>query len=361
MFKDLKLNRDNIEQVIIIYAENNYKSYSLNKIEKNPMLTRYELKLDDKNLFIDFYFNSKGGTTIQVNNGKEQEEKEKIANYISTHKICLMAKKEENNRSMLFKNIDIDKYISVIELIKNDTKNCKSVISDEDDETKHIVKFEGRWSDKVTITYTKSTNNVRIQGRPLMLFNEITSYFNELVDLDNVVDMLEDNFKQNISKNTIEEQYKAYLPYSYNKHSNKLKKSLLRSVYNLNVNSQEYTCTELCFEVLRALEGHIKLTLFNDYNIESPNKYGTLQMFKFKEETDSAILKEPTRSKISDMEKIEYYEKSYKHIVIYRHKIFHWDYPDISGIDETIQLENVDDAKIIIKDTLSVIDEYYRV
>lgn len=359
LFKDLKLNRDNIERVIKIYAENSYTTYSLNKTVKSPILTRYDLTFDNKKMFIDFHFNNKGGTTIQVNNGQEQEEKQKIAMFVSKHPLCLMADREENNRSMLFRDISEDNYNSIVELIKEESENCVKVLAEQNDKVKNIIKFEGRWADKVTLTYTKSTKSVRIQGRPLILFNEISSYFNEVVDIENIVETLENNFQQNVSKTSVDQQFKYYLPNSYDKHTDKLKKSLLKAVYNLNVTSQEYTCTELTFEILRALEGHVKLTLLRDFKVKSPNKYGTLTMFSFDETTDTAILKEPVRTTVSDLKKIAYYEKAYKYIVIYRHKIFHWDYPDTLGVDETVQIENLDDAKKIIVDMLALIDEYY--
>jgi hypothetical protein len=84
-------------------------------------------------------------------------------------------------------------------------------------------------------------------------------------------------------------------------------------------------------------------------------------MFSFDEATDTATLKDPVRTKVGDTNKISYYEKAYKHIVIYRHKIFHWDYPDTLGVDETIQIEKIDDAQRIIIDMLALIDEYYVV
>ena len=164
-----------------------------------------------------------------------------------------------------------------------------------------------------------------------------------------------------MNKATVEEQFKLYLPNSHSKHSDKLKKSLLKAVYNLNVTSQEYTCTDLTFEVLRALEGHVKITLSNDYKVECPNKYGTLSMFHFDETTDTSTLSKSVKLLVNDAQKIVYYEKAYKHIVIYRHKIFHWDYPDAFGVDETIQIDNIEDAKKIIIDILSLIDEYYVV
>ncbi len=342
------------------YAKDNYSTYSLSKTTNNQFNIRYNLVLDGKALFLDFFFNNKGGTTIQTTNGKEQDVKLKIAEYISTNALCVMAGKDENNRSMTFQNISVEEYNSIIELIKEDTENCSSILSEQNSENSNITKFEGKWSDKVTIVYTKSTKRARVQGRPLLLYNVITSYFNELVDVEKVVETLEENYGYNIEKEQVENQFNVYLPNSYNKHTDKLKKSLLKAVYNLNITSQEYTCTELTFEVLRALEGHIKLTLFNDYGINSPNRFGTLEMFKFNNYTDKAYLLEPVRSIVGTSTKISYYEKAYKHLVIYRHKIFHWDYPDEFG-DETIQLENSEDAKGIILTILALIDEYYIV
>lgn len=72
LFKDMKPNRDNLEKVIDLYDKGNYTTYSLNKNVKSQILTRYELKFDNKKMFLDFRFNNKGGTTIQVNNGQEQ-------------------------------------------------------------------------------------------------------------------------------------------------------------------------------------------------------------------------------------------------------------------------------------------------
>lgn len=287
--------------------------------------------------------------------------KRKIAEFIAIYPMCLMAGIDESNRSMLFKDISEEDFISIVEILKDDSENGSKILSEQSDSVRTLIKVEGRWSDKVTLTYTKSTKNVRVQGRPLLLYNEITSFLNELVDIDKVVEMLEDNFQQNVSKDSVEEQFRYYLPNSYDKHTDKLKKSLLKAVYNLNVTSQEYTCTELAFEVLRALEGHVKITLLKDYNVKSLSKHGTLTMFKFDEATDTITFKDPDRSIIGNISKIEYFERAYKSIVIYRHKIFHWDYPNEFGIDETIQFENLDNVKQIIVDILRLIDEYYIV
>ena len=111
------------------------------------------------------------------------------------------------------------------------------------------------------------------------------------------------------------------------------------------------------FEELRALEGHVKITLYNDFNIKSSNKYGTLNMFSYDDEANEVSIKPKYEGLMKN--KDEYYKKAYKHIVIYRHAYFHWDFPNDFGIDETKQIDDIVEAKALIRDTLALIDEYY--
>ena len=358
MFKDLMINRDNIEQVIEEFCRNNYINYTIDKGKQGENKIRYNIDFDNNKMFLDVYYNNKGGTTLQTSNGKLIEEKTKLATFIVNNPLCKMSTNSSHNRDILFENITLDEFNEIIEIIKEEDDYDKELLNKEK-EDKIIVKLQGRWSDKVTLIYTFRTKNVRIQGRPLILFNLCCSYFNELLDIENVIDCLQHNYTSNISKENINEQYLKYLPKSHDKHSEKLKKSLIKAVYNLNLKQQEYTCTELVFEVLRALEGHIKLTLLRDYNIKNKNRYGSLSMFKFNRDTGIVTLARKYIDIIDDAEKIAYYEHAYKHYVVYRHNLFHWDYPDDIENDNTEQLENIEDTKTIIMETLKIIDNYY--
>jgi hypothetical protein len=353
MYKDLKLNRDAIHGALNQYASENYTNYKIQENKKNNLVTCYNFECDDKKFFLSFYFNNKGGTTIKIKEGEEQNEKEKIADYIKSNPSCLLADSKDNNRSISYKKIRFDDYNEIIDMIKTECEHCNRVLKEEVNDKQRLYKFEGKWGDKVTVNYVISTKNVRIQGRPLLLFNEISSIFNELIDESQVVKNLEQNYGEVLEETEIDRDFKQYLPNSFDKHTDKLKKSLLKAVYNLHIDSQEYTCTELTFEVLRALEGHIKLTLLLDYKVRCPNRYGTLEMFTYKE------LLEPARSMIADSNKIAYYEKAYRYFVVHRHKIFHWDYPELAHLDETIQYEDISEVHNIIKETLTLIDEYY--
>lgn len=357
MFKELLLDNSKIEDSINDYFNINYDEVSItDKIDDhdNYKKIRYNINFDDKSLFLDVFINSKGKTTLTVNQGKMQDEKKKLAEFIVDE--CTITDKEHANKSCLFENVDFEKFIGVIKLTEKED-SCENITKEVDTEEKVIYKLKGKYNDTVTVTYFKTKSNLRVQGLSLLLYNLFTSCIYEIIDTKDLVNQLDNNLKQNSGTGTVEGQYKCYLPNSYDKHTEKLKKSLLKSVYNLNVNSQEYTCTELVFEVLRALEGHIKITLYNDFNITSSSKYGTLNMFSYDDEANEVSIKPKYEGLMGN--KAEYYKKAYKHIVIYRHAYFHWDFPNDFGIDETKQIDNIDEAKVLIRDTLSVIDEYY--
>ena len=259
MYKNLMLNRDKIKTAIEFFCNCNYKEFDITEEEK-PYFHRYNINFDGNNMFLDVFFNKNGTTTLQPTNGKYIDEKEKLAAYIMESDVCKMKNGNNHNRSLLFKNISLEDFEAIMKMIPHE--DCFSaIIKRNDDENSIIIKLEGKWSDKITVTYYKTTQNVRMQGKPLAIFSTVSSLFNELIDIDNIVENLDSSYMMDISKESVEEQYVALLPKSHAKHSEKLKKSLLKAVYNLNLPQQEYTCTELAFEALRALEGHIKITL----------------------------------------------------------------------------------------------------
>lgn len=304
MFKDLKINRNNIEKVLELYLVENYSSYSIRKTLNNDKLTQYRITFGKKKMLMDFGLNKEGGTTIRINNRCEPREQQKIATFVATHPLCLM----------------------------------ESVINKKNDSLKEK---EPKKEGKTFKFLSPKLNTIKLS----------TEMAKEIA-LTNLL-------QHSMNKALVEEQFKKYLPNSYDKHQGKLKKSLSKAVYNLNAPKQIYTSTELVFEVLRALEGHIKITLLRDFNIRSKHKSEMLDMFEFHKETEIVIMKELCRKVIRDNNKIRYYEKAYQNLTMYRHKIFHWSYPDEFGIDETVQLDDLIHIRQIIVEVLKLIDEYY--
>lgn len=358
MFKNLNLNREEIEPSIRRYAEGRYENFGV-KVDKYPSFVRYSLTVIEersRDIFLDCYLVKNGTTTINVSNGQELEEKAKIATFIKNDKKCCIESKEVKNKSVIFNNIDSKLFNTIIENIKDEYQDyiSESYFVQENDS---MWKCSGKNSDSITVTHFAGTNNVRMQGKPLIMFSIAASFFEQIIPIENFVESIEVNYKKKIEIGEIDKQFKNYLPNSYNKHSDSLKKSLLKSVYNLNIISFEYTCTELCFEALRALEGHLKIILAQN-NVYVEYRFN---MFQYNKEFDKAYLNACTKKLINNETKVEYFEEVYNYIKVFRHKIFHWDSPNDLGVDETIHYEDLGEVKNIIVDSLTLIDKYYSI
>ncbi|WP_017825438.1 type II toxin-antitoxin system RnlA family toxin [Clostridium botulinum] len=359
MFKELLLNVDNIESAINDYFDEKYSDYkvTLNEKKTKPNNKVYDVNFDGRALFLSVFINKQGKITLKVKEGKEQGEKELLATYIvNSHKCKLTG--DTKNKSISFNNIESDDFKNVMSIIEEEW--CTSCTITEDNNIKLSYRIIGRYRDGLTVNYFKTTNKVNLQGLPLEVFNYTSSFFNELLDIDEVINTMNEVCDNNIEVDSIEQKYVNLMPNSHDKHNDKLKKSLIKSVYNLEVICQDLTCTELIFEPLRALEGHIIITLSQDCNVIKPY-INNLSMFTFDRENDIVSFR-----KNSDEEKVrvknnkvDYYKKAYKHIDKYRNRYFHWDWHEDLGQDLTLHLDDVRIAKGIILDTLKLIDEYY--
>ncbi|MDK0789892.1 type II toxin-antitoxin system RnlA family toxin [Clostridium perfringens] len=361
MFKELLLNVDNIECVINDYFKEKYSNYkvSLNYKKTKENNKVYDVEFDGRRLFLSVFINKQGKVTLKVKEGKEQEEKELLATYIVNSPKCKI-ESEGNSKPLLFKNIDFNDFQNIISIIEEE-EWCTSCNVKEDDSIKLSYKIIGRYRDVLTVNYFKTTNKVTLQGLHLEVFNYTTSFLNELLDVEDVVNTMNEACNNSIGVVTIEDKFKAIMPNSYDKHTEKLKKSLIKSVYNLEATCQDLTCTELIFEPLRALEGHIIVTLSKNYGVVKPY-VNNLSMFKYIEEDDIIKFRfKEDENKVAEKDnKVDYYIKAYKHIVKYRHRYFHWNWnEDLVTDKQTLHLEDVEVAKGIILDTLNLIDEYY--
>lgn len=360
MFKDILLNIDNIESVINDYFAEKYSDFKVTLNEKKTKENNkvYDVKFDGRSLFFSVFITKQGKVTLKVKEGKEQEEKELLARYIINSPKCKIGS-EAKSKNLSFKNIEFEEFEGVLDIIKEE-EWCASCEQKEDNAIKMSYRVVGRYRDGITIAYYKTTKTVTLQGLPLEVFNYSISFFNELLELDEVVKTMNEACNEKIQVETIEDKYAKVMPNSHNKHNEKLKKSLIKSVYNLESNCQELTCTELIFEPLRALEGHIIITLSKDYEVVKPRK-GNLSMFTYDENNDIVnFRKSEDEEKIRQKnDKVDYYKKAYKHIHKYRHRYFHWSWDEELEKDTTLHIDDVMVAKNLILDTLKIIDEYY--
>lgn len=222
-----------------------------------------------------------------------------------------------------------------------------------------LLKFN---KDKVTLHYYKTTHKLMMQGKPKQLFSAISLYITELVDVDKIPEIYNNTYHIDIDKNNIYNDFKSYLPNSYDKLPEKISKTLHQAVYNLKLNGDMFDGTYLAQPVIRAIDGHLKMILLengiiNNYNYIKQHGYN---MFKRanKQKSGYKLCSNSNKAKITDTEIITYMEQCYNFFHDYRNRLSHWDDPT-APIDTT-KLLKINEAHDLIKRTLALIDEYYK-
>ncbi|MBP0726758.1 type II toxin-antitoxin system RnlA family toxin [Bacillus sp. RG28] len=320
--------------------------------------TRRRIHINEKDgirFFIDFHFLKNGTTSIDKSSGGISEVKNQISEFIIVDPECVLGDVTSGSKYFIAKNIEHEDFEGIMEILC-ESEYCKGKNPPQKNITFELYKFTGHYNEPLTIHYYLTTKKILIQGRPLLLFTEAMSLIAELIELDEIPRFFNENYKIDILKSDVEQQFDYYFPYSHDKHPAKLKKVLHQAVYNLQIQGEMFVYSYLVFPALKALEGHLKYSLYN-YNITlDDNRFN---MFKYDESGRRYYLKTTYHSNVGDPSKIAYFEKGYNFYNKHRHSLVHWADPS-SPIDDTREIENIGEARTLIIDTFNIIDEYYK-
>ena len=353
-FKKLNLNREKIISSVNRFCEICFDNYCVSKTFEEIDKTRRRLNIsiaENRNFFIDFHFNSSDATTtIDVSGGAEVELKKQLAKFIKDE--CLVSD-NSNNKWFIVKNINKDDFESILEIIEESSLYEKT-LRKEPLENSFIYQCKSKYDEKITINYYNN-EKVVIQGRPLLLFNEIITMFSELIDIDEIPKVFNDCYEMKIKKDDVISQYEIKMPNSYDKNELKLKKVLLQAVYNTNIKGDMFDYSYLVAPALRALEGHIKYVYKHNSIIIGDKQIGII--FDKNNTDNRYYLKNDYKTNL-DNNKIKYIEKAYNYYYINRHSLFHWNNIELPQ-DDTRIIENYGEAIRIINDILDIIDSYY--
>ncbi len=357
MYKKLILNREKIITEIERYCEIHEYVCEINRNFNEIDTTRNRLKMNinGKKLYIDFHFNSDGTTTIEDFGGTEIKIKREICAIIK--ETCEVSNGAQN-QWFVVNNVSQTDFVTVVDMIK-DSSYCKKILCEKPDE--YLYQYEGAYGEKLTIRYyNQKSNKVVIQGKPLLLYLDATEIVSELVDFDGIPQVLNENFKVAIDKDSIIGQTKILMEHSYdNIWSIKLKKCILQAVYYMNLNSDMFDYTGIAFHGYRALEGHMRYVL-NENGI-------TLTGHSFNIFTDKKDLQEVHKKEVLShcedavqaLARIKYIEETYKYFGDKRHAYFHWNNPNSLGLDDTAVIDSKDNAQGLVKESLGLIEKYF--
>lgn len=355
-YRKLNLNRENIVNAINHYCithEYSYKvSDSFERIDKTR--NRLKMTINGKDLHIDFHFNMDGTTTMEDFGGKNLELKKELCAYIKEN--CEIGNGTQN-QWFVVEGVSKEDFVASVELIK-DSQYCNKTLKESFGES--IYQYEGVYGEKCTIKYYESSKKIVVQGKPLLLYLDATEIVANLVDYEGIPKILNENFKVNIDKNSIQEQTKIILEHAYDRiWSIKLKKNILQAVFYMNMDIDMFDYTGLAFHGYRALEGHLRYVLKDNGIILTGTSFSIFD--KNKELLSN--YKMAVHQHCNDTQKadavIKYIEKTYKYFGDKRHIYFHWNNPNITGIDDTAVIESRTQAQGLIRESLNLIEKYF--
>ncbi|MBU5256809.1 type II toxin-antitoxin system RnlA family toxin [Tissierella praeacuta] len=361
MFKNLNLNREKILNTIDKYCSNRFKEYRRTDfISKGPTRKRVNICGDGKEFFMDFQFNTKGGTTIEIHSADHTDIKKDIASYIVNDSTCKLGNIRDRDSKYIVEGISAKELEAVIDLLR-ESDYCKSCEKKEHQWQKQYS-FKGFYNEDMTLFYYFTKDKIMIQGRPLLLFYYAVTLITELLDPKNIPTVFNSLYDLKIEKQNIIDEYDIYFPNSFDRHEGTLKNLLYQSIYNLQINADMFCYDGLVLPAFKALEGHIKILLFRDYNIKcKENKFLDYDWLEWDDSSKSCVLGKEYRDIIKNSAIIDYINKAYNYYRNNRNPLFHFDSPNIhdpSG-EMTDTLNSFSEASNIIRNIFKLIDEYY--
>lgn len=309
-----------------------------------------KFKLEDKECLLILFLTKTGTATIQYEVGQNQDLSKTIAEEIV--EACKIS--DNNSASCTFRNISDDDFQLIKEFITEDILDASFETIEDTGKQLRII-AEGRYHDKASIVYYKTTGTALLQGKPLPIFQEIKLFFYELISNDDIIENENKVFNINITKTDISNQLQGYLPTAINFLDNKIVKILTPSLALdcVNIELDDYSC--FSFPALRGIEGYVKQLLkqnFKEY--KNTNKLGSL--FKDPDEQHFFPLQDFVKDDIKCSKTIEAIETSYNLYHSRRHPLFHVD----KHVSSTPIIENKESAQAINVEILTTIETTYR-
>lgn len=212
---------------------------------------------------------------------------------------------------------------------------------------------------RVQVNHITSKDKICLQGRKEELFCKLTLYIVELLRVDEVPAFLNTVHNLNVDKDQVETDFDKYLPRANGKLPSKINNYLHQAVYNLSISGDVFNATFLAEPAIRPLEAVLKIAL-KEHHIpirKAGEHYDSFFVFR-KSRDDIYTLKREFIQPEHSAQLIEYLTKSYNYFHKNRHTIDHWDDPT-APIDTTRVISTVEEAHTLIKESLSIIDEYY--
>jgi hypothetical protein len=339
--KKLNLNRENYEN----YITNDLAKIYQHTIELKPgnlKICKF-LKTGEKQAQLNIYENIDGTTTLHFAVGQNQELSKKIAEEI----VRISAIKDFKSHSFYIRAIRDEDFDALIEIIIEYGNTIEEEIVDG---KKRIIKVRGKQGDKIVIT-KHSNNAFQVQGKPMLLFNEIIEVLSEFMAFEEIIEQQLSFYESNLTTADIRGELEAKLPNSYHLIEDKLKVIITPclALQKINVDLEDYSA--FAYPTLRAIEGILKqIFLKNGKTIDYKEGFGAFII----RDNGRYVLEKDFENELNNLGTANKICNLYKYYNIHRHSLFHIDDDIISS--KVISLQ---EANNIITTSLTIIDDCY--
>lgn len=339
--KKLNLNRENYKNYITNDLSKIYQ-YTIEEKPNNLKICKF-LKTGEKQAQLNIYENIDGTTTLFFAVGQNQELSKKIAEEI----VGISAIKDFKSHSFYIKAIRDEDFVALVEIIVEYGNTIEEEITDG---KKRVIKIRGKQGDKIVVT-KHSNNAFQVQGRPMLLFNEIIEVLSEFMAFEEIIEQQLSFYETNLTTADIRGELEAKLPNSFHLIEDKIKVIITPclALQKIVIELEDYSA--FAYPSLRAIEGILKqIFLKNNKTIEYKEGFGKFIVkdngnYVLESDFDKEVNNPGISSKIC---------KLYKYYNIHRHSLFHIDEDIISS--KVISLQ---EANNIITTSLTIIDDSY--
>lgn len=354
-YSGLFVKIDDINNWVKLWCEENLEGEFIIRESKEGNRVRYSIENQDKTILFDIIPCANGTITLFPKVGKEQDISVQIADSILERLSSISYNSPfSQGFSIIMPPNDFDTLVSIIGEIDG-VKLLSQSSSLDDGKAKYILyQFRGSLGDKVTLRYFIKTQRMQMQGKPLLLYNDIIGIVSDGRKFDDVVSAQSYYCKVNVDPKEIRDEIDSVLP-NVAPFLDEVHKSILSSAFvfsKIDVDLEDYSC--LIFPALRVLEGYMKKLLVNKGII--CNKTTTLgSLFDFDPTQGEFIVNSSTSQKIGCKKHDKVLKLAYNHYYKYRHGSGHAGASDI----DTMIIQDRKTADSILNETLKIMDSTY--
>ncbi|WP_276836579.1 viroplasmin family protein [Megasphaera stantonii] len=284
------------------------------------------------------------------------------ADFIARNALLAKGYKTYNDGSVYFVGYSVSDWKTIIECINEenaglaDEKTISSIIfTQETIGTREKIRVTQDRSLVVINCYRNSKSYV--QGKQTVLFQKIIATAIALLESQQtVIETLNCYHALTIEENEVETQFEQVLPhYRHDSNFPKHYTNLLSAVYNtlLTGYMPDYTC--LVTPIFRAYEYYLHRILGDLMGLDTETNTGK-NYFSFFSKNSDGLYECNNRSKnLLSPQQLRYLNRLYTQYNSVRHPYSHWSASDI----DTAVITDIATARVLLKDGLAIIDQYY--